>query len=167
MRNQLYRNTGRGLGAEASAKAPRFEEISAAGGPPFARAEISRGAAFGDVDNDGDVDVLVTTNNGPVRLLLNRSQSGNHWLQIALRDESGQRFGLGARVGIERAGQPTLWRRVKTDGSYLSASDIRVHAGLGRATAAGVIVEWPGGARETWKSVAVDRLVTLRRGSAK
>ena len=109
----------------------RFEETSAAGGPAFARAEISRGAAFGDVDNDGDIDVLVTTNNGPVRLLLNQSDTRNHWLQVQLRHDTGERFGMGARIGIERAGQPTLWRRVKTDGSYLSASDIRVHVGLG------------------------------------
>ena len=112
----------------------------------MARAEISRGAAFGDVDNDGDIDVLVTTNNGPVRLLLNRSDARNHWLQVRLRHDSGERFGMGARVGIERAGQPTLWRRVKTDGSYLSASDIRVHVGLGAsAQIDAVVVEWPDG----------------------
>jgi enediyne biosynthesis protein E4 len=156
MRNQLFRNTGRGS----------FEETSGAGGPAFARAEISRGAAFGDVDNDGDVDVLVTNNNGPVRLLLNRSGGGNHWLQVRLRDDSGERFGMGARIGIERAGQPTLWRRVKTDGSYLSASDIRVHVGIGASTRIdAVVVDWPGGVRERWKNVAADRLVTLARGS--
>ena len=156
MRNQLFRNTGRG----------RFDETSAGGGPAFARAEISRGAAFGDVDNDGDVDVLVTTNNGPVRLLLNRSNTGNHWLQVRLRHDAGERFGMGARIGIERAGQPTLWRRVKTDGSYLSASDIRVHVGLGASTRIdAVVVDWPDGVRERWKNVAADRLVTLARGS--
>src|SRR5262245_49606371 len=105
--------------------------MCAAGGPVLARTEVSRGAAFGDVDNDGDIDVLVTTNNGPVRLLLNRAAARNHWLQVRLRQDSGERFGMGARVGIERTGKPTLWRRVKTDGSYLSASDIRVHTGLG------------------------------------
>ena len=155
MRNQLFRNNN-----------GRFEETSLSGGPHFARAEISRGAAFGDIDNDGDTDVLVTANNGPVRLLLNQSAASNHWLQIALRDEKGQRFGLGARVGIERAGKPTLWRRVKTDGSYLSASDIRVHVGLGGSTAVdAVVVEWPDGTRERWKNVAADRLVTLQRST--
>jgi predicted nucleotidyltransferase len=155
MRNQLFRNIN-----------GRFEETSAAAGPALARAEISRGAAFGDVDNDGDVDVLVTTNNGPVRLLLNGSAARNHWLQIRLRRDSGERFGMGARVGIERAGKPTLWRRVKTDGSYLSASDIRVHVGLGASTRVdAVVVEWPDGVRERWKDVAADRMVTLQRGS--
>ncbi len=155
MRNQLFRNDN-----------GRFVETSAAGGPALARAEISRGAAFGDVDNDGDVDVLVTTNNGPARLLMNRSDTRNHWLQVALRHDSGQRFAMGARVGIERAGKPTLWRRIKTDGSYLSASDIRVHVGLGASTdIAAVVVDWPDGVRERWNDVAADRLVTLRRST--
>ena len=154
MRNQIFRNTR-----------ARFEETGAAAGAALARAEISRGAAFGDVDNDGDIDVLVTTNNGPVRLLLNNSAARNHWLQVRLRHDSGERFGMGARVGIERAGTPTLWRRVKTDGSYLSASDIRVHAGLGAsARVDAVVVEWPDGVRERFTDVAADRVVTLQRG---
>jgi len=130
MKNQLFRNTGTG----------RFVETSAAAGPAFARAEISRGAAFGDLDNDGDVDIVVTNNGGPVRLLINQTAGSapdarNHWLQIRVSQESSNRFGIGAWVGVERAGRPTLWQRVRTDGSYLSASDVRVHFGLGASPA--------------------------------
>jgi enediyne biosynthesis protein E4 len=155
MRNQLFRNTG-----------GRFEETSAVAGPAFARAEIGRGAAFGDVDNDGDVDVVVTNNNGPVRLLLNQASSAAHWVQIRIEQPTGNRLAFGAWVGIERQGKPTIWRRVRTDGSYLSASDSRIHAGLGDSSAiAGVVVQWSDGARERWTGVRADRLVVLRRGT--
>jgi enediyne biosynthesis protein E4 len=156
MQNQLFHNvSGR-----------RFEETSAAAGPAFARAEISRGAAFGDVDNDGDVDIVVTNNNGPVRLLLNQTAATHHWLQVRLDQPRSNRFGIGSWVGVERAGQRTLWRRVRTDGSYLSANDVRVHFGLGSATdVAGVVVQWPDGERERWISVKGDRLLMLRRGT--
>ena len=97
MRNQLFRNTGAG----------RFENASKAGGPAFDRAEIGRGAAFGDIDNDGDVDVVATNNNGPVRLLLNQAGRQHHWLQVRLQQAQGNRFGFGARIGVERAGRPT------------------------------------------------------------
>jgi hypothetical protein len=163
MRNQLFHNAGTG----------RFEETSKAGGPAFDRAEIGRGAAFGDVDNDGDIDVVVTNNNGPVRLLLNslstrQAGRGNHWLQVRLQQAQGNRFGFGARIGVERGGRPTVWRRVRTDGSYLSASDARVHVGLGTSSeVAAVVVEWPDGVRERWTDIRVDRVVTLRRGTAK
>ena len=100
-----------------------------------------------------------------MRLLVNQAASGHHWLQVRLQQDSGQRFAFGARVGLERAGSPTLWRRVKTDGSYLSASDMRVHFGLGTSNSIGaVIVEWPDGQRERWTTLAPDRLHTLRRG---
>ena len=162
MRNQLFHNTGTGA----------FEETSADGGPAFARAEIGRGAAFGDIDNDGDVDVVVTNNGGPVRLLLNQSDRKNHWLEISARQDGVNRFAFGAWIGVElaepdqRDPRPTIWRRVRTDGSYLSASDVRVHVGLGASAAvAGVIVQWPDGQRERFTGVAVDRVVTLRRGS--
>jgi hypothetical protein len=159
MRNLLFHNTRDG----------RFADVTKAAGPAFQRAEIGRGAAFGDLDNDGDLDIVVTNNNGPVRLLLNQSTK-THWLQVRLDQGAGRgnRFAFGARVGIERAGEPVLWRRVRTDGSYLSASDARVHFGLGAsAEIAAVVIEWPGGERERKTGVAVDRLVTLVRGAAK
>jgi len=156
MKNQLFHNSGDG----------RFTDASALGGAAFARAEISRGAAFGDIDNDGDTDIVVTTSGGPVRLLLNRGTAGSHWIDISLRDSPGNRFGVGARVGVERAGKPTLWRRVHTDGSYLSASDIRTHVGLGHSSSIGsVLVQWLDGTRERWTNVSPDTLITLRRGT--
>jgi hypothetical protein len=156
MRNQLFHNTG----------ARRFEETSAAAGPAFSLAEIGRGAAFGDIDNDGAVDIVVTNNNRPVRLLLNQLGARNHWLQIRLEQQPGNRFAIGSWVGVERAGRPTLWRRVRTDGSYLSASDVRLHFGLGSSPDVGaVVVQWPDGQRERWTTVRGDRLVTLRRGT--
>jgi hypothetical protein len=154
MRNQLLRNTG-----------GRFVETSAEAGPAFASPNIARGAAFGDVDNDGDVDVLVTTNGGPASLLLNQA-GGNQWVQVRLAQASGNRFAIGARIGVERRGRPTLWRRVKTDGSYLCASDVRVHVGLGDSvTIDGVIVQWPDGREERFSGIAGGRLVTLTRGA--
>src|SRR5262249_19372496 len=158
MRNQLFRNLD----------GKRFEETSAAGGPAFARAEISRGAAFGDLDNDGHVDIVVTNNGGPARLLLNRAGAGNHWLSVRLDDGPGNRFAIGARVGVQRAGRPTLWRRVRTDGSYLSANDVRAHFGLGASPAIdAVLVQWPDGFQERWSEITSDRQVMLKRGSGR
>jgi hypothetical protein len=156
MKNQLFRSTG----------AKRFEETSAEGGPAFDRGEVGRGAAFGDLDNDGDADIVATNNNGRARLLLNQAGKGAHWLQLRLEQTGGNRFAFGAWVGVERAGRPTIWRRVRTDGSYLSSSDARVHVGLGdRAAVDAVVVRWPDGEQERWTGVASDRLVTLRRGT--
>jgi hypothetical protein len=139
--------------------------MSREAGPAFSQAAVGRGAAFGDIDNDGDIDIVVTANGGPVQLLLNQGATGHHWLDIALRAATGNRFGVGARVGVERAGKPTLWRRAGTDGSYLSASDVRVHFGVGdTSTITAVSVEWPDGTRERWTDIAIDRLVELTRG---
>jgi len=158
MTNQLFHNL----------EGRRFEDAGALGGPVFARAEISRGAAFGDIDNDGDVDIVFTNNNGPVRLLINQSSRQHHWLQVKLDQRPGNRFGIGGWVGIERTGRPTLWRRVRTDGSYLSASDVRAHFGLGAAAAVtAIVVQWPDGPRERFTDVGADRVVTLRRGTGR
>lgn len=158
MKNQLFHNTGTG----------RFVDASSTAGPAFERAGIGRGAAFGDIDNDGDTDIVVTNNGGPAELLINQAAPGNHWIDVALQESLRNRFGLGARIGIERAGKPPLWRRVHTDGSYLSASDIRTHAGLGPSSAIdGVVVQWVDGTKERWTNVTADRIVTLRRGTGK
>lgn len=155
--NQLFHNEG-----------GRFREVSRNGGPAFQIPGVGRGAAFGDIDNDGDVDIVVTNNNGPVRLLLNESGSRRHWLEVRLDGGKTNRFGIGARVAVLRRGQPALWRRAHTDSSYLSANEPRVHFGLGdKPDLEGAAVEWPDGSSEIWNSILADRIVTLRKGSGR
>jgi len=157
-RNQLFRNLGNA----------RFEEVSARAGTAFERSEVSRGAAFGDIDNDGDMDVLITNNNGPARLLLNSVGTANHWIGVRMVGATAPRDMLGTRVGIFRDDGPPLWRRVRSDGSYASANDPRVLVGLGpsvKVTAVRAI--WPGNRTEEWTDVPVDRWTTLHEGSGR
>ncbi len=153
--NQLFRNVG----------GRRFEEVSARAGEVFELSEVSRGVALGDVDNDGDMDAVVTNNNGPVRLLVNQVGHAAPWLGLRLVDVNG-RDALGARVAVERAGAPTLWRRARTDGSFASANDPRVLVGLGgTAEVREVRVHWPGGHVEAWRDVPAGRYTTLTEGT--
>ena len=154
--NQLFRNLGNG----------RFDEVTARAGPVFRLSEVSRGAAFGDIDNDGDVDVLVANNNGPARLLINEVGHRNRWLGLRLVGGAGRRDMAGARVGIFRDDGPPLWRRSRADGSYASANDPRVLVGLGEAAAVRrVRVVWPSGREEDWTEPPVDRWLTLEEGT--
>ena len=133
--------------------------------PDLQLLEVSRGAAFGDVDNDGDTDVLVTNNNGPVRLLLNQVGNRNHWLGLRLVGKTGRDM-LGAQVDVVTGSGTNLRRRVRTDGSYLVGNDPRVLVGLGQAREVkSVRVRWPDGTSEEWKSVPVDRYTRLKEGT--
>lgn len=154
MSNQLYRNLGNG----------RFEDVSARAGEAFTLQDVSRGAGFGDLDNDGDIDVVVGTAAGPARLLVNNVGSRSHW--VGLRVVSGRRDALGARVGLVRADGTTLWRRARADGSYASANDPRVLVGLGPSgvAPARVRVQWPDGRTEEFPSAPLDRWTTLTEG---
>ena len=162
-RNTLFRNLGDG----------HFEDVSNRAGPAFSLVEVGRGAGFGDIDNDGDTDVLVGNNNGPTRLLINTLGHRHHWLGVRLVGHPPptgagpvhERDMLGARIAVQRAGTPTLWRRVHTDGSYASASDPRVVVGLGESAGApDVQVMWPSGQIEVWHDLPVDRYSTLVEG---
>ena len=168
-RNQLFRNLGTGQLTGSPARQPpwgAFEEVTARAGAVFELSEVSRGAAFGDVDNDGDVDVLVTNNNGPARLLINNVGQRNRWLGLRLVGGPGPRDMLGARVGVFRDQGPPLWRRARADGSYASANDPRVLVGLGdAATVRRIRVVWPSGRVEDWTDIAVGRWITLKEGS--
>ena len=150
--DQLFRNTGKGS----------FVEI--VDEPEFSLLEVGRGAAFGDVDNDGDTDFLITNNNGPARLFLNQVGNRNHWLGLRLVGKAGRDM-LGAQVEIVVYDTRKLRRRVRTDGSYLSGNDPRVLVGLGAATRVKAVrVRWPGGAVEEWKELTVNQYTTLKEG---
>jgi hypothetical protein len=154
--NQLFHNNGKG----------QFVEVSDNVGEVFQSLEVSRGAAFGDLDNDGDTDVLVTNSNGPPRLFLNQVGNRNHWLGLRLIGKEAGRDALGAQVEIVISKNRVLWRRARTDGSYLSANDSRVLLGLGGAAAVvAVRVRWPNGAVEEWKGTPVDQYTTLKQGA--
>jgi hypothetical protein len=141
----------------------------------FQLLDVGRGAAFGDIDNDGDTDVIVANDAGPVRLLINNIGNRNHWIGLRLTSTplpgASSRSGrdlLGARVGITAADGSTLWRRARSDGSYASANDPRVLVGLGRSAAAPTVkVLWPDGRTETFTNVAVDRYTTLIEGAGR
>jgi hypothetical protein len=153
-RNQIFRNVD-----------GRFTDVSSTAGEAFARAEVGRGALFGDLDDDGDTDVIVTNNEGPARLLLNVAGSRQHWIGFEVVEGSPSRHALGAVVALERAGTPPVVARVATDGSYASARDPRVLFGLGDdGTPARVRVRWPDGAVEHFAGLVVDRYQTLTRG---
>ena len=109
--------------------------------------------------------MLVTNNNGRARLLINNVGNRNRWVGVRLVGESGRRDMLGARVGVFRDNDRTLWRRARADGSYASANDPRVLAGLGEAASISHIrVVWPSGGVEDWTDIDVDGWVTLEEG---
>src|SRR5438093_716804 len=155
-RKQLFRNTGDG----------RFEDVSDRAGAIFQVADVGRGAAFGDIDNDGDIDVVVGNASGPPHLLVNNIGQRAHWIGVRLVGGETPRDMVGARVAIARSDGSTLWRRARSDGSYASANDPRVLAGLGDSTKPPTVrVQWPGGRVEEWRAVPVDRYTTLKEGT--
>jgi hypothetical protein len=156
-RRQLFRNVGGG----------RFEDISDRAGRAFQVEEVGRGAAFGDLDNDGDTDIVVANDNGPVRVLMNNVGSRSSW--IGLRLLTDKRDALGARVTITRDDGAMLSRRARADGSYASANDPRVLAGFGTAPPRSVKVQvlWPSGRAEEWSGLAAGRYSTLIEGTGK
>jgi hypothetical protein len=153
--NQLFQNDGRG----------KFVEVTQQAGPVFEVSEVSRGAAFGDVDNDGDTDVVVFNNRGRARLLLNQVGNQRHWLGLRLLESGSGRDSYQARVEITRANEKPVWQRVHTDGSYCSASDLRLVIGLGDNTGPCTVrVYWPHGQAEEWRDLVPDRYWVLKRG---
>jgi hypothetical protein len=154
-RSQLFHNE----------RGRRFEDVSDSAGSPFAQLQVARGAATGDLDNDGDTDVVIFNNSGAIRVLLNEVGSRRHWLGVRAIDGRVRRDAVQARVEV--VGQRGLARSIHTDGSYCVASDPRVLFGLGSETAAQTVrVHWPGGKAEEFRNLAVDRYWVLEPGKA-
>jgi hypothetical protein len=149
--NQVLRNLGDRT----------FADVTAGAGPGLQVVRSSRGAAFGDFDDDGRMDAVVVNMDDRVTLLHNVTPNANHWLTVRVTGVRSNRDGIGARVRV-RAGGRDQMREVRTSGSYASASDPRVHFGLGAAERIdGLEVTWPSGAKQTFTDVPVDRLVTV------
>ena len=154
-RNQLLRNLGDGV----------FEDATERAGAALQLMEVSRGAAFGDID--GDTDVLLGNAAGPARLLVNQIGTGHHWLGLRLVGASGRDM-VGARAEVMLSDGPTRFRRARADGSYVSANDPRVLVGLGMSTTAPAVrVTWPNGDMEEWSDLPIDGYVTLTMGEGR
>ena len=150
----LFRNVGGG----------RFEELSDEAGPAILEAHSSRGCAFGDFDNDGDIDILIMNMNEPPSLLRNDSSGRNHWLKVQLEATVSNRSAIGARVTV-RYGARVQVQELMSQSSYLSVNDKRLHFGLGAETAADLEVRWPNGAKQTFPRIPSNNLVVIREGT--
>ena len=157
-KNQLFRSLGNGA----------FVETSAEAGPAFESSQVSRGAAFGDLDDDGDTDIVVHNNAGPASLLVNQVGQDRGWLGLEVLTGDPGRHALGAWVELRLADGTILGRRVRTEGSYASAHDARLIFGLGEAGApAGLRVTWTDGRVEEWPPPPVRQYTTVRQGTGR
>jgi enediyne biosynthesis protein E4 len=150
----VFRNLGEG----------RFEELIEEAGSGVSAAHASRGCAFGDFDNDGDMDVLVMNMNEPPSLLRNDVSGGHHWLKVLLIGVQTNRSAIGARV-VARYGKRQQAQEVLAQSSFYSVNDRRLHFGLGTETSADLTIRWTNGKTENIPNVAADQLVVIREGA--
>jgi hypothetical protein len=140
----------------------RFVDVSGISGDVFTKRWVGRGLATGDINNDGNLDAVVTENGGPAHILLNETKTGNHWLGLTLIGHKSNRDAIGAVVKITTSKGPPQWETVSTTGSYLSSSDKRLHFGLGTDTEAQTIeIQWPSGIKQALKDIKADQYVTI------
>jgi hypothetical protein len=150
----LFRNLGNG----------KFAQLGEEAGPAMAARHISRGCAFGDFDNDGDLDILVMNQNDPPSLIRNDAPAGNNWVKIRLEGTKSNRSAIGARV-LVRYGGKLQAQELMSQTSYCSSNDPRLHFGLGKEATVDVEIRWPSGLVESLKSVSANQLVTVREGA--
>jgi enediyne biosynthesis protein E4 len=150
--NSVFRNLGNG----------KFKEASATAGPDFQLEAAHRGAAFGDLDNDGRVDVVVSVLDGSVRILHNVSPAENHWILLKLVGRKSNRMGIGSQIHIITEDGRSQWNEVTTAVGYASASDSRVHFGLGaNRRIRQMEIRWPSGIKQTLRDLEVDRILSI------
>jgi hypothetical protein len=147
----VFRNLGNG----------KFEELIEEAGPGVSAAHCSRGCAFGDFDNDGDVDILIVNLNEPPSLLRNDMRGNHHWLKVKLIGTKSNRSAIGARV-LLHYGTKKQAQEVMSQSSFYSCNDPRLHFGLGAETSADLEVRWPSGLQEKFKAVGVDQLIIIK-----
>jgi enediyne biosynthesis protein E4 len=153
--NRIFRNVGNF----------KFEDVSGTAGADFAVPAAHRGAAFGDLNNDGKVDVVVTVLNGPPEIFMNRTESGHHWIILKLVGVKDNRDGLGTRIKITTA-HGSQYNEATTTLSYNSSSDKRVHFGLGEdAVIDQIELSWPTGVKQVLRGVKADQVLTIRETS--
>jgi hypothetical protein len=150
--NTIFRNLGNG----------KFADVSAQAGPDLQREGAHRGVAFGDLDNDGRVDMVVSVLNGPVKLFHNTTQNSNHWILLKLVGTKSNRMGIGAQIKITTDDGDKQWNEVTTAVGYASSSDPRLHFGLGKnETIKEIEIRWPSGIKQTLKNVSADQILTI------
>jgi hypothetical protein len=149
----IFRNLGHGV----------FEELIEQAGPGVAAAHCSRGCAFGDFDNDGDLDILIINLNEPPSLLRNDLSGNAKWIKVKLEGVKSNRSAIGARV-LVRYGDKTQAQAVLSQSSFFSCNDSRLHFGLGSAASADIEVYWPNGLHETFSKISANQLITLKEG---
>ncbi len=152
----LFRNLGGG----------KFEELMDQAGPAMQSLHASRGCAFGDFDNDGDIDMVIVNLNEPPSLLRNDVSGGGHWLKVKLEGVKSNRSAIGARVTAHYGGKVQA-QEVTSQSSFYSANDSRLHFGLGAATQAELEIRWPNGNRERLENVPSGRLIVIHEGAGR
>ena len=150
--NTVFRNLGKG----------KFQDVSAAAGPDFQKEAAHRGVAFGDLDNDGRIDMVVSVLNGPAELFHNVSETGNHWILLKLVGTKSNRMGLGAQIKLTAGDGSVQWNEATTAVGYASSSDPRVHFGLGKnKTIKEIEIRWPSGIKQVLRDQDVDRILEV------
>ena len=153
----LFRNRGNG----------KFESMSDKVGPAMRQPMVARGAAYLDYDNDGDLDIVVNTNNGPARLLRNDNGNKNDMLRVKLVGTKSNRDAIGAKVTVTANSGAKMMEMIKTGSSYLSQSELPLTFGLGKPApgkTVGLEIAWPSGRKESLAHVAANQFITVEEG---